>query len=406
MHSLNNLWLADMAFLNRALARWAEVKGEIDKRGGPHAETSSPTQVERKADIVISGLLLPTVPKFFGISLRDWGMDVTGYDEIIEQATIAANSKSPNVSMWVSSGGGAVQGIDRALDALRALANDKQITAHVENMSASAAYWLTTTATTIKANRMAEAGGIGVYVGLYNNPDDKTIVVRSGEFKGAGIDGYTEEQLAAIQERIDEVANQFYADVAAARPGADIEEIKSGRTWGARKALAKGLIDAIVNASGVEAEPLTAESSAEGDRDMAEQERLELERLRAENEALKAKIKAQEEEEETDPPAEDKEVEEEEVVEGEGEEEEVVEDEEARKEIASLRAELKEVRKLVAKNNGEDALENTGGTPSASKPTNWTEALAHIAKRDGVGMAEAGRKASKEFPDLHPAARR
>jgi len=121
---------------------------------------------------------------------------------------------------------------------------------------------------------------------------------------------------------------------------------------------------------------------------------------------LKAKIKAQEEEDETDPPAEDKEVEEEEVVEGEGEEEEVVEDEEARKEIASLRAELKEVRKLVAKNNGEDALENTGGAPTASKPTNWTEALAHIAKRDGVGMAEAGRKASKEFPDLHPAARR
>lgn len=406
MHSLNNLWLADMAFLNRALARWAEVKAEIDKRGGPHAETASPTQVERKADIVISGLLLPSVPKFFGISLRDWGMDVTGYDEIIEQATIAGNSKSPNVSMWVSSGGGAIQGIDRALDALRALAQEKQITAHVENMSASAAYWLTTTATTIKANRMAEAGGIGVYVGLYNNPDDKTIVVRSGEFKGAGIDGYTEEQLAAIQERIDEVANQFYADVAAARPGVDIEEIKSGRTWGARKALAKGLIDAIVNASGVEAEPLTAESSAEGDRDMAEQERLELERLRAENEALKAKIKAQEEEEETDPPAEDEEVEETEVVEGEGEEEEVVEDEEARKEIASLRAELKEVRKLVAKNNGEDALENTGGAPSASKPTNWTEALAHIAKRDGVGMAEAGRKASKEFPDLHPAARR
>ncbi len=406
MHSLNNLWLADMAFLNRALARWAEIKAEIDKRGGPHAETASPTQVERKADIVISGLLLPSVPKFFGISLRDWGMDVTGYDEIIEQATIAANSKSPNVSMWVSSGGGAIQGIDRALDALRALAQEKQITAHVENMSASAAYWLTTTATNIKANRMAEAGGIGVYVGLYNNPDDKTIVVRSGEFKGAGIDGYTEEQLAAIQERIDEVANQFYADVTAARPGVDIEEIKSGRTWGARKALAKGLIDAIVNASGVEAEPLTAESSAEGDRDMAEQERLELERLRAENEALKAKIKAQGEEDETDPPAEDEEVEETEVVEGEGEEEEVVEDEEARKEIASLRAELKEVRKLVAKNNGEDALENTGGAPSASNPTNWTEALAHIAKRDGVGMAEAGRKASKEFPDLHPAARR
>lgn len=418
MHSLNNLWLADMAFLNRALARWAEIKAEIDKRGGPHAETASPTQVERKADIVISGLLLPTVPKFFGISLRDWGLDVTGYDEIEQQVKAAANSKSPSVSMWVSSGGGAVQGIDRALDALRALANDKPIIAHVENMSASAAYWLTTTAKEIKANRLAEIGGVGVYVGLYNNPDQKTIVVRSGEFKGAGIDGFTEAQLEAIQERVDDVADQFFADVSASRATVDIDEIKTGRTWGARKALAKGLIDAIVNASETSgAEPVTAESSAEGENQMGEKERLEMERLRAENEALKKQIKAAEDEEEEAVPAEETEKvepdpvenedpapeEEEDSAEGEDEEDKV---EQARKEVAAVRAELKEMRKIMARNNGEDALENTGGAPSASKPTNWTEALAHIAKRDGVGMAEAGRKASKEFPDLHPAARR
>ena len=37
--------------------------------------------------------------------------------------------------------------------------------------------------------------------------------------------------------------------------------------------------------------------------------------------------------------------------------------------------------------------------------TTWGEALAHIAKRDGIGMAAAGLKAAKEFPELHPARR-
>ncbi len=420
MHSLNNLWLADYAFLNRALAKWADLRGasEQEQPGRPQ---------QGKADIVISGLLLPTVPKLFGVDLREWGFDCTGYDEIAAQCGIAANSKAPGVSMWVSSGGGAVEGIDRALDALRELAQDKQITAHVENMSASAAYWLTTVATEIRANRLAEIGGVGVYVGLYNNSDQKTIVLRSGEFKGAGIDGYTEAQLAAIQERVDDVASEFFSDVAAARPRINMSEIQTGRTWGARKALAMGLIDSIVNASAPGAEPLNAESSANiGDRKMAEKERLEMERFRAQNEALRRKLKgeeappAEEEEEEEETPAveeeeEEKETPAEEEEEAEGEEappaEEEEEEEDAKekarvkKELADLRAEIVKMRKAFALSRGAEPLGNTGGAP-ASKPRNWAEAVAAIAKRDNIKPSAAGKKACDEYPDLHPAARR
>jgi ClpP class serine protease len=405
MHSLNNLWLADYAFLNRALARFDEIKASGEQDG-----LQRPAQ--KRADIVISGLLLPTVPKLLGIDIRDLGFDCTGYDEIEDQCKIAGNSKNPSVTMWVSSGGGAIQGIDRALDALRALALDKQITAHVENMSASAAYWLTTTASTIAANRLAEVGGVGVYVGLYNDPEQKTIVVRSGEFKGAGIDGYTDAQLAAIQERVDEVAGQFLTDVKAARTSIDIEEIGTGRTWGARKALAKGLIDAIVNASEPGAEPLTAESSANtGEQHMADNERLELERLRAENEALKRRMKAEDmpPEDEQEDEDEDAPIEEAPAAEGEGEappveEEKKEDDEKASGDIAALRAEIKELRKAVALSRGTEPVENTGGAPSA-KPRNWAEAVAFIAKRDGCSASVAGRKACAEFPNLHPARR-
>ena len=39
-------------------------------------------------------------------------------------------------------------------------------------------------------------------------------------------------------------------------------------------------------------------------------------------------------------------------------------------------------------------------------PSTWDQALAFICKRDGCGLVEAGRRACKEYPSLHPAARR
>lgn len=35
-------------------------------------------------------------------------------------------------------------------------------------------------------------------------------------------------------------------------------------------------------------------------------------------------------------------------------------------------------------------------------PVTWAEYVALIARRDGISMAEAGRKAAKEFATVHP----
>jgi hypothetical protein len=47
---------------------------------------------------------------------------------------------------------------------------------------------------------MSEVGGIGAYIALSTDADNKQMVIRSGEHKGAGLDGWTDAQVTAIQE--------------------------------------------------------------------------------------------------------------------------------------------------------------------------------------------------------------
>ena len=102
----------------------------------------------------------------------------------------------------------------------------------------------------------------------------------------------------------------------------------------------------------------------------------------------------EEEEEEKETPAEEEE-----------EEEDAKEKARVKKELADLRAEIVKMRKAFALSRGAEPLGNTGGAP-ASKPRNWAEAVAAIAKRDNIKPSAAGKKACDEYPDLHPAARR
>ena len=52
-----------------------------------------------------------------------------------------------------------------------------------------------------------------------------------------------------------------------------------------------------------------------------------------------------------------------------------------------------------------DAMERRLDRLERSTITTWAAAVAHIAKRDKVSMAEAGKRAAREYPGLHPARR-
>jgi len=203
------------------------------------------------AKIKISGVLLKSVPGW----IRLWGFDATGYDEIIEQIEEAvSDGKVSAIELLVSSPGGTVAGVTEAADAIFNARNIKPVTAIVEDLAASGAYWLTSQSQSISAGRTAEIGSIGVYSVYYDwtgweeKAGIKAVVIRSGEHKGMGMDSITDSQIAAVQEIIDDLAGQFVDSVAAGRnkSAGAIKELATGKLWIADKARELGLIDTVI----------------------------------------------------------------------------------------------------------------------------------------------------------------
>jgi signal peptide peptidase SppA len=215
------------------------------------AARSTPARSTPNIDVInISGVLLKTVPEAY----RKWGLDATGYDEIAEAVAMAAQSKSERIILNISSGGGMVDGIDLALNALRAAKNIKPIHAYADGLTASAAYWIASTANNIFATRLTEVGSIGVYSVMYDASEYmkkngiETVVMRSGNLKGAGIfgDKITDEMREVEQETVNTIAKKFFSEVSASRIEIDIDAVTTGRTWLAETAKELNLIDGIV----------------------------------------------------------------------------------------------------------------------------------------------------------------
>jgi len=204
------------------------------------------------ATIPVSGILLKTVPGW----MRYWGIAATGYDEVRQMVAMAVSDpRVTRIELVIDSPGGQVAGGMEAADSIRAADAVKPVSAIVEDLAASGAYWLATSARQIAAGPNAEVGSIGVFMvyhdtsRMYEAAGVKTIVIRSGEHKGMGVPGapITETQIAADQEVIDQIAEHFIQQVATGRRMTtdQVKPLASGRVWLAPAALSLGLIDAL-----------------------------------------------------------------------------------------------------------------------------------------------------------------
>lgn len=251
------------------------------------------------ANIKISGVLLKTVPAW----LRYWEIEATGYDEIATQLTEALKSEEvTGIHLQVSSPGGVVDGLADTADAIMAARDQKPVTATIEDLGASAAYWLTSQAETIGAGRTAEIGSIGVYTvyadmsKLAEDMGIKVIIIKSGEHKGMGVPGVkiTDEQIEAVQEVVDDIADSFISAVAAGR-GKKKKEVAgwaSGRLWIAKTALDMGLIDKVT----VNVSQSKNNENIKGDQNMEDQKQTnELAELKAQAKVEAEMAKAAEE---------------------------------------------------------------------------------------------------------------
>lgn len=162
------------------------------------------------------------------------------------------------VILRIDSPGGHVAGTQELFDDVRALARKKPVHAYIEDLGASAAYWVASAAGKISANRMAEVGSIGVFGILEDRSkmyEKRGIVVHrvaSGDLKGQGVDGLEvgPEVLEEAQRLVDAMAGSFLADVRGQRGVISDEswgQISRGGIFTAAEAKELGLIDGIAS---------------------------------------------------------------------------------------------------------------------------------------------------------------
>lgn len=171
--------------------------------------------------------------------------------------TILADQTIRAVALIIDSPGGTVAGTEELAADLRDLNAVKPVTVIVEDLIASAAYWVGSQASAIYANATALVGSIGTYAAIQDvsamaaMKGIKIHIIRGdgGEYKGAGTPGteITDKQLAEWQRIVNAANDQFIAGVASGRRTSvqAIVALADGRVHPAAEALRLGLIDGV-----------------------------------------------------------------------------------------------------------------------------------------------------------------
>lgn len=163
-----------------------------------------------------------------------------------------------SILLRIDSPGGTVAGTaDLAAD-IRSAATQKPVVAFIEDLGASAAYWLAAQASQVLATETSIVGSIGTFAVLYDlsqaakKAGIEVHVIKAGEFKGAGTPGteITGEQLEEFQGIVNALNAFFVRDVAKGRGLAlnDARELADGRVQVGKDAMSSGLIDGIATA--------------------------------------------------------------------------------------------------------------------------------------------------------------
>lgn len=167
----------------------------------------------------------------------------------------AADPSIKAIFLHVESPGGAVPGTAELADDVLAARDKKPVHAFIEDVGASAAFWIAAQANFISANRMAFVGSIGTFAGLHDlsKMADKmgieVVLFKAGEFKAAGFPGtvVTPEQREMFQNRINMINDQFLAGLVKSGrfTKKEAKELNDGRALIASEALKVNMIDKV-----------------------------------------------------------------------------------------------------------------------------------------------------------------
>lgn len=222
------------------MERQAQTAVQASRNGKPYAVTQDGIAI-----VELNGLM------------TKWGSSFdVGTVEVRRQMRMAVRDQDVRgILLHVDSPGGTVAGTDDLAADVAEAAAQKLTWAYVEDMAASAAYYVASQASQAFANPSAVVGCIGTYMVVedwsqfFSDAGVKVHIMRSGEFKGAGVMGseITEAQIAEWQRWVEAAAEMFVASVARGR-GTERKAVlqwSDGRVWSAAEATKMGLIDGV-----------------------------------------------------------------------------------------------------------------------------------------------------------------
>jgi len=244
-------WSIDPAWLSRAFAllrtgRYVpKHSSEVEKTA---ASPGKPYQV--------AGQGIAVIP-IMGPLVKGGGKSGE-VDSVAVRRQLQAAVKDPDIGgimLVIDSPGGTVAGTDELARDVALAAAVKPVAAHIEDLGASAAYWVASQAGTVTANHTAEVGSIGTMAVVEDSSGAAKAegivvhVVSTGAFKGAFVPGsqVTDEHLSYLQEQANSLNSHFMAAVAKGRKVGmkKVEGWADGRAWIASTALDMGLIDGV-----------------------------------------------------------------------------------------------------------------------------------------------------------------
>ena len=172
------------------------------------------------------------------------GVSVDSLSSQLQEA--ALNPAVKGVLLMVDSPGGQAAGIHDLADMIYQMRDTKPVVAYVDNLAASAAYWVASAANVIVMSPAAFVGSIGVVTTVGTETDPKSVEIVSSKSPKKRPDVTKDDGRAQIQERIDDLADVFISTVAKHR-GVETSTVESDFGQGgvaiASKAVSAGMAD-------------------------------------------------------------------------------------------------------------------------------------------------------------------
>lgn len=168
---------------------------------------------------------------------------------------VAQDNQIDAILLYIDSAGGHVAGTKALADAVKNANKIKPVIAYIDDLGASASYWIASQASQVISNDTAEIGSIGTVAVVYDDSEYykqlgvKVHVVSSGDLKGAFTSGseVTELMINDLQEKVDSLTDFFINAVAEGRnmKKEEVRKLATGKVWMASEAKKLNLIDKI-----------------------------------------------------------------------------------------------------------------------------------------------------------------